>query len=361
MSNVNPKDCLFAAELELNERSSETAKTAPFSMVARSGRPINHHHWGPIVHDNSGAQFKKRIPIDFNHDVNEIVGFGNKISVDDEGNLSINGFLTPYKDNDRATEILHKAELGVPWEASINFAGDMVLERFEEGETVEVNGHEFDGPMTVVREWQLRGVAITPYGYDSSTSTQFTESSNINITYINKDTTDMKPEAELSAEVTEEVAVDAVELEAPEAEVTEEVAVDAELEASVEETAEENAELCGCDEECEDCEEATEALKAAEEAPEEAPAEEAAPEAELEAPGQAFMSLFGETEGAVYFAKGISLDAAKDLEIARLRSENEELRSRVVEVATSGEESPVGFSAPDAKSPMTGLPVSIQS
>ena len=73
------------------------------------------------------------------------------------------------------------------------------------------------------------------------------------------------------------------------------------------------------------------------------------------------MSLFGETEGAVYFAKGISLEAAKDLEIARLRSENEELRSRVVEVATAGEENPVGFSSPDAKAPMTGLPVSIQS
>jgi hypothetical protein len=346
-NNVNPKDCLFSAELELNERSSETAKTAPFSMVARSGQPINHHFWGPIVHDNEGAQFKKRIPIDFNHDVNEIVGFGNKISVDENGNLSIDGFLTPYKENDRATEILHKAELGVPWEASINFAGDMVLERFEDGETVEVNGHEFEGPMTVVREWQLRGVAITPYGYDSSTSTQFSDTSSINITYINKENEDMKNE-ELNAEVTEEVAVDAVELEATEAEVTEEVAVDAELEAPAEEAPE--------------APEAPEAEELAEEAPEAAEelAEEA-PEAELEAPGQAFMSLFGETEGAVYFAKGISLDEAKDLEITRLRSENEELRSRVVEVATSGEENPVGFSSPDAKPPMTGLPVSIQS
>ena len=350
-NNVNPKDCLFTADLELNERSSETAKTAPFSMVARSGQPINHHFWGPIVHDNAGAQFKKRIPIDFNHDVNEIVGFGNKISVDESGNLSIDGFLTPYKENDRATEILHKAELGVPWEASINFAGDMVLEKFEEGETVEVNGHEFEGPMTVVREWQLRGVAITPYGYDSSTSTQFSDTSNINITYLNKESEDMKNE-ELNAEVTEELAVDAVELEAPEAEVTEEVTVDAELEAPAEEKTEEAPE------------EAPEAE--APEAEEVAPAEEAeevapAEEAELEAPGQAFMSLFGETEGAVYFAKGISLEAAKDLEIARLRSENEELRSRVVEVATAGEENPVGFSSPDAKAPMTGLPVSIQS
>jgi hypothetical protein len=205
--------------------------------------------------------------------------------------------------------------------------------------------------MTVVREWQLRGVAITPYGYDSSTSTQFSDTSSINITYINKENEDMKNE-ELNAEVTDEVAVDAVELEAPEAEVTDEVAVDAELEAPAEEAPE--------------APEAEEAPEAAEELAEEAPeaaeelAEEA-PEAELEAPGQAFMSLFGETEGAVYFAKGISLDEAKDLEITRLRSENEELRSRVVEVATSGEENPVGFSSPDAKPPMTGLPVSIQS
>ena len=352
--NLNPKDCLFSANLELKERSSETAKTAPFSMVARSGQPINHHFWGPIVHDNAGAQFKKRIPIDFNHDVNEIVGFGNKINVDEDGNLSIDGFLTPYKDSDRATEILAKAEMGVPWEASINFAGDMVLEKFEEGETVEVNGHEFEGPMTVVREWQLRGVAITPYGYDSSTSTQFSDEANINVTYIEKDEV-MKPE-ELTAEVTEEVAVDAVELEAaPEAEVVETVeAEEAPAEFAEGESSEVPAEEAPAEEAVE--EEAPEA-----EVVETVEAEEAAPEAELEAPGQAFMTLFGETEGALYFAKGISLNEAKDLEIARLREENTALKSRVVAVATSGEESPVGFSASDAKAPMSGLPVSIIS
>jgi len=322
----------MSAELQLSERSSDTAKTAPFAMVARSGQPINHHFWGPIVHDNAGAQFKSRVPIDFNHDVNEIVGFGNKIKMNDEGDLEIRGFLTPYKDSDRATEILAKAEMGVPWEASINFAGDMELESVKAGETVEVNGHEFEGPMTVVRKWQLRGVAITPYGYDSSTSTQFSEEANISVTYLNKAEEDMSEE--LKAEVVEETAVDAVELEAPEAEVVEETAVEAEAPVVDEAPAVE-----------------------AEEA--EAVVEEVEEVAELSvAPGQAFMDLFGETEGAVYFAKGVSLEEAKGLEIARLRKENEELRSRVAVIAEAGEEAPVGFSSTETPSVLTGIPVS---
>lgn len=337
MSNINPKDCLFSAELALSERSSDTAKTAPFSMVARSGQPINHHFWGPIVHDNNGAQHKKRVPIDFNHDVNEIVGFGNKIGINDEGDLEISGFLTPYKDSDRATEILAKAEMGVPWEASINFAGDMKLEKVEAGETVEVNGQEFEGPMTVVREWQLRGVAITPYGYDSSTSTQFSETSNINVTYINEEADEMKNE-ELHAE-----APEAVEAEETQAE---------ELHAEAPEAVE--AEELHAEGESSEVEASEAEVEVEAEAPE-------AVDAELSvAPGQAFMDLFGETEGAVYFAKGISLEAAKDAEITRLREENAELKSRVVEVATAGEEAPVGFSAAEAKTALTSLPISIK-
>ena len=347
MSNqVNPRDCLFSADLELKERSSETAKTAPFSMVARSGLPINHHFWGPIVHDNNGAQHKKRIPIDFNHDVNEIIGFGNKIGINENGDLQISGFLTPYKDSDRATEILAKSEMGVPWEASINFAGDMVLEKVAEGDTVEVNGHEFEGPMTVVREWQLRGVAVCPYGYDSSTSTQFSNESQISITYVEKDETMSE---ELKSEELEVAAEEKVEeLEAP---IDELKADDKEMEDKEEKEEEELS--------SEDSEESVEEDKDAEDKDElsvEAPAE--AP-AELSNPGDAYMQLFGEQVGALYFAKGVSLEDAKNLEIERLQKEVAELSARVVETATSGEESPVGFSASDAQTKLQGLPISI--
>ena len=109
----------------------------------------------------------------------------------------------------------------------------------------------------------------------------------------------------------------------------------------------------------EDSEESVEEDKDAEDKDElsvEAPAE--AP-AELSNPGDAYMQLFGEQVGALYFAKGVSLEDAKNLEIERLQKEVAELSARVVETATSGEESPVGFSASDAQTKLQGLPISI--
>ena len=199
--------------------------------------------------------------------------------------------------------------------------------------------------MTVVREWQLRGVAVCPYGYDSSTSTQFSNESQISITYVEKD----EPMSEeLKAEELEVAAEEKIEeLEAP---VDELKADDKEMEDKEEK---EEEELSSEDEESVDEDkDAEDKDELSVEAPAEAPAE-------LTNPGDAYMQLFGEQVGALYFAKGVSLEDAKNLEIERLQKEVAELSARVVETATSGEESPVGFSASDAQTKLQGLPITI--
>jgi hypothetical protein len=161
---------LHVGEFELGDNGG-TAKTAPVRLVARTGKAIEHWFWGRIVHDLAGMHLHKpRIPIDYLHDGNQVIGYLNKFDVA-SGDLVTSGALVPFKESDRATEIIHKSRAGVPYEASINFGGDGIkIEDVPEGHTAQVNGFQFDGPGVIVREWPLRGVAICPYGADANTA-----------------------------------------------------------------------------------------------------------------------------------------------------------------------------------------------
>lgn len=150
--------------------NGESAKTAPIRLVARSGQPIEHYFWGRVVHDLAGMRLhKSRLAIDYVHDDKEIIGYLNHFD-SESGDLIASGALVPFKDTDRATEIVYKMAQGVPYEASINFGGDGIkVQEVFEGEVTEVNGYTFEGPGIVIRDWPLRGVAVCPYGADMNT------------------------------------------------------------------------------------------------------------------------------------------------------------------------------------------------
>src|SRR5690606_36622863 len=141
---------------------------------------------------------KQRVPIDYCHDDREVIGYANKFD-SESGDLVVSGALTPWKENDRAAEIVHKQKAGVPYEASINFGGDgIVLERVSENMAVDVNGYKFAGPGVVVREWPLRGIAVCPYGADQNTSTTFSGASEIAVQIREADMPKAKPQHSLS-------------------------------------------------------------------------------------------------------------------------------------------------------------------
>lgn len=171
--------CMLNAGEFTISRKNETDKSGALRMVARSGQPIEHWFWGRVVHDLSGMRMhKNRLPVDYVHDPKEIIGYLNHFD-SETGDLVASGALVPFKDSDRATEIMHKMSAGVPYEASINFGGDGIkVQELEDGEVTEVNGYQFEGPGMVVREWPLRGVAICPYGADMNTesASQFADS-----------------------------------------------------------------------------------------------------------------------------------------------------------------------------------------
>jgi hypothetical protein len=208
--------CTFAAPIEVGS-NGEGSKTAPFNILARSSKPIEHWFWGNVVHDSAGAFGKDRIPIDYNHD--EVIGFANKREVTSEG-VRLSGALVSVAENDRADTVMKQAQAGIPFEASINFGGDGIkIEEVAAGATAFVNGYDFAGPGVIIREYPLRGCAFCPYGADGNTETElFSEGTKFSAQLVTQ-----KPEvAEMSkpeqADATEaKPAVELAQVEAVEA------------------------------------------------------------------------------------------------------------------------------------------------
>lgn len=294
----------FTGEMQLGD-NGESSKTAPFAMVARSGDAIEHWYWGKVIHDLSGMRLNRgKVAIDYEHDPKEIIGYANHFSTE-EGDLKVEGALTPTQFNTRATEVIELAKQGVPFEASINFGGDGIrVEEVEEGRELEVNGRKFSGPGVVIRQWPLRGIAITPYGADSNTSTTFSnESSNIEVEIMSK-----QEELTAVAEVIEEQVQEAVE-----------VAADID-----------NAEAV---------DEAVEATESLEQEPE---LEVATLSQQVQTMLREYHEQFG-AKGYEYAAEGLTLQDAMKRHLTALSAENAELRAKL-SAAVDGEPEPLKFS-----------------
>ena len=166
----------FSAPVRLEVGDNgENAKSAPVTLVALSGEILDRPEWGPCVQDLAGCVHKDRIAIDYMHNPEQIVGYVNKFTADDR--LVLSGALVPQKTHQRTEEIIENMKAGVPYEASIyfppSFPGDLVIEQYEPGEAVQVNGKTVTAPeagLTVFRKFVLRGVAICPHGADGGTA-----------------------------------------------------------------------------------------------------------------------------------------------------------------------------------------------
>lgn len=301
--------------------NGQGAKSAPIKMVARTGKPINHWFWGKVAHDLAGMTLHKdRLPIDYCHDPQEVMGYLNKFDAT-SGDLVASGALVPYKDSDRATEVIAKSKAGVPYEASISFGGgETVIEEIGPRETAQVNGHEFTGPGIVIRKWALRGVAVCPYGADMNTSSQFAQQGDQTqpVTYMTKEL--IMPEQQKPAEAAPVAVVEALQTQTPAAVVSDPPAPATELAQAPVAPAPAEA-----------------ALVAAVEAP----------VAQVN-PGQKFLDEFGD-QGGVWFAQGKSLDESRGLFVKHLQeqfaskdAEIADLKNRLA--AVSRGDKPVAFS-----------------
>jgi len=178
--------------------AADDSRNVPVKITARSGKPVDHWFWGKVVHDLAGMKLhKKALPVDYLHSHDEVLGYLDRFETG-SGDLVVSGELVPFREDDRASEVTHKAQHGVPYEASIFFSGPLKIEELSEGTSAKVNGYELEGPALIFRQWNLRGVAICPYGADRSTKTQLTAGDELPVTILNEEKAPMaeKPESQ---------------------------------------------------------------------------------------------------------------------------------------------------------------------
>ncbi len=142
--------------------------------LARSSEAIYHWYWGRVVHDFAGMKPRgEKLHLDYCHW--ELIGVVDQLSVQTDG-LHIGGEVQSIKPDDQALTVITRGKLGSPYELSIDFTDPaMRIEEVAEGVPVVVNGQQFTGPLTVIREWELRSVAVCEYGRDSNTEAKFSE------------------------------------------------------------------------------------------------------------------------------------------------------------------------------------------
>jgi len=309
---VESKALRFSAgEITINEVKTDDNGATEYevSLLARSSGAIEHWYWGQqTIHDLDGMNVAPKIPIDFNHDPGEVIGYLDRFSAEPDG-LRVEGKLISFSQDDRAADIARRSKAGIPWQASINFGGDgITVENVPDGSQVSVNNRQFSGPATVIRTFPLRGVAITPYGADANTeSVVLSEQGS---SYL----VDFKGETQMSDD-NQDVAVEEPAVDAGAQEQVEDVVADA-APAEVEEN--------------------------------EVVAEQEAPaDAQLsQADGKRYVELFGQ-QGAVWFVEGKSIQDCFSLHIATLEEENKSLKDENSQLRNidRGEEAPLSFSS----------------
>lgn len=149
-------------------------------LVVLSGNDLYHFipcldddGWGSeytrFVFDLDSIQFNQRIPLDYNHIDDEVIGSIDRIAPED-GRLNGVGKIVPFRPDDRAAEVAYKIGL-VPFGVSPTVTFDeATVTRVPKGESAEVNGRVYDGEISVIHNARILGAAVCPYPTDTGTT-----------------------------------------------------------------------------------------------------------------------------------------------------------------------------------------------
>ena len=159
----------FDLVLKAGDSGDESKKLPTFEMRSYTGAPIR--QWfspNPIVIDLAGINVPNRsIPIRFGHEETRN-GIGHTTEVKLEGGVLVaRGVIS--RDTEAAREFVASSKNDFPWQASIG-ASIGKIELVKAGESTEVNGKTYDGPIDVVRASDLYEISVVDLGADSNTS-----------------------------------------------------------------------------------------------------------------------------------------------------------------------------------------------
>lgn len=129
----------------------------------------------PVVVDLSGLKVTaKSRPILRDHDTSRIVGHTESIEVN-AGSIRLAGVISGS--NEHAREVADSGDNGFPWQSSIGAAAQRVV-FVDRGESVEVNGRRFTGPLYIARQATLREVSFVALGADDQSAAQLAAHTN---------------------------------------------------------------------------------------------------------------------------------------------------------------------------------------
>lgn len=156
-----------AASVPVVVAAAEEGKPASFSMIAYNGGPLSvpgYKH--PIILDLSGAQFRRNVLANLDHDSHKRVG--QVLATENDGKqIKLSGVFSAA--TDARDEVINSSRDGFEWEASIE-AQPHKLELVAAGERINVNGKSFDGPVYVARQSTVFGVGFVGQGADENTT-----------------------------------------------------------------------------------------------------------------------------------------------------------------------------------------------
>ena len=172
MSNLSLQASVKFVRADDQGEGLTTPRIPKFSMLGYSGGVIR-QSWSrePVVIDLAGMSVPSVIPIVFGHDyaLESVLGQGSG-SVGSQ-QLLIDGSI--LSKNERAAQVVQLGDDGYQWQASV---GADVDEEYlvAAGDTAQVNGQSFDGPVRIVKRSTLRECSFVTLGADAATAVTIT-------------------------------------------------------------------------------------------------------------------------------------------------------------------------------------------
>lgn len=158
---------LLGAPIELKPAASG-GLPAKFSGTAYSGGYVPDYG---IVIDMASTTYKQKMPLLDSHMRSEIIGVIDQAATQ-EGRMAVSGQIFSDMAGSSGERIAKLAQRGVPFEMSVGVYA-FTREFFPAGKSVQVNGQTFNGPVTVLRNGQVREVSIVTLGADPRTESTF--------------------------------------------------------------------------------------------------------------------------------------------------------------------------------------------
>ena len=145
----------------------EQPKLKKFAINAYTGGKMNVGFGAPVVVDLSGIKVSaKSRPILKDHDPTKVIGHTTNVNIN-AGSIKAEGVVSGA--NQHVEELIASSGNGFPWQASIGAQIDSVSE-IDRGETVQVNGRTFRGPLLVARKSTLKEISFVALGADDNTN-----------------------------------------------------------------------------------------------------------------------------------------------------------------------------------------------